>query len=138
MIPLIPIFKGMGDIQNCGNYRGIKLMSHTFKIGEKVMDKRLRKMINISDEQSGFMPDRRPTDAIFALRQLMERYRESQRQLHCVFIDLKKAFDRVLLRKEVWILKPPKAEGRARELRVRSTRHAHWQQDPGRDDCRLK
>ena len=29
---LIPIFKGNGDIQECKNYRGIKLLSHTFKI----------------------------------------------------------------------------------------------------------
>ena len=29
-----------------------------------------------------------PTDAIFAPRQLEERYREGQQDLHCVFIDL--------------------------------------------------
>ena len=28
---LVPIFKNMGDIQECTNYRGIKLMSHTMK-----------------------------------------------------------------------------------------------------------
>ena len=29
---LIPIFKGKCDIQECKNYRGIKHLSHTFKI----------------------------------------------------------------------------------------------------------
>ena len=31
---LIPIYKNKGDIQNCGNYRGIKLMTHTMKLWE--------------------------------------------------------------------------------------------------------
>ena len=29
---LIPIYKNRGDIQNCANYRGIKLMGHTMKL----------------------------------------------------------------------------------------------------------
>ena len=32
---VIPIYKEKGDIQDCGNYRGIKLMPHTMKIWEK-------------------------------------------------------------------------------------------------------
>ena len=38
---LIPIFKGKGDIQECKNYRGIKLLSHTFKIWARVVDRRM-------------------------------------------------------------------------------------------------
>ncbi|XP_047498446.1 uncharacterized protein LOC125045285 [Penaeus chinensis] len=34
-------------------------------------------------------------DTIFALRMLMEKYREGQRQFVCVFMDLEKAYDRV-------------------------------------------
>ena len=29
---LIPIYTNKGDAQCCGNYRGIKLMSHTMKV----------------------------------------------------------------------------------------------------------
>ena len=39
---LVPIFKEKGDVQSCENYRGIKLMSHTLKLFERVIDKRLR------------------------------------------------------------------------------------------------
>ena len=40
---IIPIYKEKGDIiQDCGNYRGIKLMSHTMNIWERIIERRLR------------------------------------------------------------------------------------------------
>ena len=39
---LIPIYKNKGDAQCCGNYRGIKLMSHIMKIWERIIETRLR------------------------------------------------------------------------------------------------
>ena len=47
------------------------------------------------------MPGKGTTDAMFALRMLMEKYREGQRELHCVLMDLEKAYDRVP-REELW------------------------------------
>ena len=35
---LVPVFKNKGGIQECGNYRGIKLISHTMKIWERVIE----------------------------------------------------------------------------------------------------
>ena len=35
---LIPIYKNKGDAQCCGNYRGIKLMSHTMKVWERIIE----------------------------------------------------------------------------------------------------
>ena len=49
----------------------------------------------------GFTQRRTTTDTIFALRILRGEYREGQRELHCVSVDLERAFDG-LPREELW------------------------------------
>ena len=76
-------------------------MSHTMKVWERIIETRLRDRVEISKQQYGFMPGKGTTDAMFALRMLMEKYRKGQRELHCVFMDLEKAYNRVP-REELW------------------------------------
>ena len=37
---LIPVYKGKGDVLECGSYRGIKLLDHVMKVFERVIEKR--------------------------------------------------------------------------------------------------
>ena len=98
---LISIYKNKGDAQCCGNYRGIKIMSHTMKVWERIIETRLRDRVEISKQQYGFMPGKGTINAMFTPRMLMEKYREGQRELHCVFVDVEKAYDRVP-REDLW------------------------------------
>lgn len=91
----VPIYKGKGDTLNCASYRPIRLISHTMKIFERVVERRLRNVIEIAPGQCGFMKGVGTTDAIFALRMLLERHREVNQTVHTAFLDLEKAFDRV-------------------------------------------
>ena len=77
---LVPIYKEKADVQECQNYLGIKLLSHTMKIWEA----RVRGEVEVTEEQFGFMPGRGTTNAIFILRQMAEKYREKGRDLHMV------------------------------------------------------
>ncbi|XP_064085370.1 uncharacterized protein LOC135200692 [Macrobrachium nipponense] len=61
----------------------------------------LREEVRIRREQLGFMEGSGTTDRIFCIRQLIEKFREKQRDLHLVFIDLEKAYGRVS-RQEIW------------------------------------
>ncbi|GJR27882.1 retrovirus-related pol polyprotein LINE-1 [Tanacetum coccineum] len=92
---VIPIYKNKGDAQVCSNYRGIKLLGHIMKLWERVIERRLRRETRVSENQFGFMPGRSTTEAIHLLRNLMEKYRERQRDLHMDFLDLEKAYDSV-------------------------------------------
>jgi hypothetical protein len=51
-------------------------MSHTMKLWEMIIGHRLRRVINITENQFGFMPERLNMKAIFLIRQLMKRCRE--------------------------------------------------------------
>ena len=68
------------------------------KIWERIIEARQRDVVEISKQQYRFIPEKETTDA---LRVLTEKYREDQRELHCLFVDLEKAYDRVP-REEPW------------------------------------
>ena len=74
-------------------------MSHTMKVWERIIETRLKDRVEISKQQYEFMPGKGTTNAMFALRMLMENYREGQRELHCVLMDLEKADNRVMQEK---------------------------------------
>ena len=92
---LIPILKNKGDILECNNYRGIKLMSHFMKLWKRIIEARLRQIVNIRKNQFGFRTGKSTTEPVFVLRQLQEKCREKNKDLHMVFVDLEKIFDRI-------------------------------------------
>ena len=51
--------------------------------------------MNISERQYGFQPGKSTIQPLFCLRMLQEKHREFGKELHAVFVDLEKAYDRV-------------------------------------------
>ncbi|CAK9296035.1 unnamed protein product [Gordionus sp. m RMFG-2023] len=75
---IIHLFKGKGDPQDCGNYRGIKLTCHSLKLMERILVTRLKNEVEISANQFGFVASKSTNDPIFALRQMMDKYGEKK------------------------------------------------------------
>ncbi len=95
---IVSIYKNKGSRAECGNYRGISLLSTAGKIVAKVIQSRLVSHILdncVSESQCGFRNARSTIDMIFTARQLQEKCIEQDVGLYAVFIDLMKAFDTV-------------------------------------------
>ena len=65
------------------------------KVVERLLEKRLRRLVKVDQMQLGFMPGKSTVDAIFILSRIQESYLEKNRKLFICFVDLEKAFDRV-------------------------------------------
>ena len=85
------------NLKICNNYRTISLISHPSKVMLKVLLNRLKPQAEeiIAEEQAGFRTGRSTTEQIFNLRIICEKYIQQQQDLYHVYIDFKKAFDRV-------------------------------------------
>ena len=95
---IVTIYKNKGDKSDCGNSRGIALLSTAGKILAKILLKRLIKHVSeelMPETQCGFRQNRSTSDMIFVARQTLEKCREQYRDLHMCFVDLSKAFDTV-------------------------------------------
>ena len=92
---IVPIFKGKGDVMSCGSCTGVKLLEHAMKIVERVLERRIRTLVNLNKMQFGFMPGKGTVDAIFIVWRMQEKYQKKDKKLYMCFVDIEKAFDRV-------------------------------------------
>ena len=102
---IVPIFKGKGDVMSCGSYRAVKLLEHAMKIVERVLERRIRTLINLNEMQFGFMPGKGTVDAIFIVKRMQEEYQKKDKKLYMCFVDMEKAFDRVSRKVMEWAMR---------------------------------
>ena len=79
---IVPIFKGKGVVMSCGSYREVKLLEHAMKIVKRVLERRIRTLVNLNEMQFGFMPEKGTMDAIFIGRRMLEEYQKKDKKLY--------------------------------------------------------
>ena len=99
---VLPIHK-KGDKMERSNYRAIALLSTPGKVFLKILLERMKANVDIKlkESQYGFRSGRGIVDAIFVIRQVIEKAKEKNVPLHFHFIDFKSAFD-TIWRKALW------------------------------------
>ena len=94
---IVPVWKRKGDVHDPGKYQGMPLLSHVLKVLKRILDGRIRTIVEceMGEEQQRFRRGRDMADGMFTLRQLMEKRLEGQQNMTLGFIDLEKAYDTV-------------------------------------------
>jgi hypothetical protein len=77
-----------------------------------ILSQLLQENIKLTEEQQGFRKNRSTTDAIFILRQLIEKALEFNTPLYVCFMDMTQAFDRVRLTDVITALKEKGAQSK--------------------------
>ena len=84
---IVALYKNKGAKADCGNYRGISLLSIAGKTLARILLNRLIENIsedNLPEAQCGFRPGRSTIDMVFTVRQIQEKCSEQQMDLYAV------------------------------------------------------
>ena len=94
------MYKGKGSTADLKNQRGIFLGSEILKLYEKLISRRTRSKMEkkISECQAGGRPSRNIADQIFILRAIWNHYAYLNKGIYLLFLDLVKAFDKMILK----------------------------------------
>lgn len=94
---LSPVYKKKGDKSLPENYRGIAVSSNLCKLFCSVLHERLSKFCSkasiVPDCQIGYQKNSRPSDHIFVLKSVIDKYLNRKKWLYCCFVDFRACFD---------------------------------------------
>ena len=67
---MMSIYKGKGDVLDCGSHRGIQLIDHVMKVMERLVARKVKSKGTLDSMQLGFTPGKGTTYAIIIVRQM--------------------------------------------------------------------
>ncbi len=84
----VPLCKGIGNKDECNNYRGISLLSVPEKMYGKILSERMKITEKSVGDEQDFRKGRGCVGQIFAVKILVEKYLKTERKLSVALRDL--------------------------------------------------
>ena len=86
-----------GNLQQCGNWKGVTLLSIASKVMGKILISRIQDGVGhrLRKEQAGFRSGRGKVEQIFILRNILKQVDEWNATMYFHFVDFEKAFNSV-------------------------------------------
>ena len=101
------IYKGKGSKKEMSNYRGLILNSHLPKLFEKIIEAKERTALqNMSEYQCGARKGKSTREHHLTIRAIKEMAKQENEEVTAVYFDIKKCFDKMVLKeamKELWL-----------------------------------
>ena len=91
---VILLIYNMGDKTDCSNYRGISLLSTTYKILPNILLSRVIPYAEeiIGDHQCGYRRNRSTANHIFCIHQILKKKKVYNEVMHQLFVGFQKAY----------------------------------------------
>jgi hypothetical protein len=132
------IYKGKGKKGKCSNERGITLASNFGKLFERIMNDRIKKETKITEAQAGGQKGVATADHLMILNSIINQTKKQRKkqELHIVFLDVTKAYDKAWLKAILYTLNKSGLQGKnwriAKELNENLTATIRTQYGPTR------
>ena len=91
---IIRLYKGKGKKGMCSNERGITLASNIGKLFERIINERLKSIVEITDAQAGGRAGSATTDHLLILQQAIQSAKNRKKDVYMGFLDVTKAYDK--------------------------------------------
>ena len=78
------IFKGKGDIRDCGYYKAEKILEYRMKVMERVLERKHCRIVTVDKMQFGFIPKRGTIDGELILRRHKKSIMLKEKSYICV------------------------------------------------------
>ena len=94
---IIRIYKGEGKKGKCSNERGITLSSNSGKLFERIINNRIKEVINITPNQGGGNKGKSTADHLLRIINFIKTNKLKKQKPILVFLDVTKAYDKAIM-----------------------------------------
>ncbi len=110
------LYKGKGTKGKCSNERGITLASNIGKVYERIINNRIKPLVQITQAQAGGIEGNATVDHLITLKDAISEIHKQKKTAYVIFLDVKKAYDKAWLDAILYVLDKNGIKGKNWEM----------------------